>query len=87
MLIGTSPDSPICSMSPCNDYVAILVSSVNVSRDATCGYVVVVISLLECLSSGHSILVHFTIVLRLQAAAKEQVKCSCWLHYRAQATL
>ncbi len=71
MLIDTSPDSLICSMSSCNDYVAILVSSVNVSRDATCGYVVVVISLLECLSSAHSILAHLNIALHLPAAATE----------------
>ena len=87
MLIDTSPDSLICSMSSCNDYVAILVSSVNVSRDATCGYVVVVISLLECLPSAHSVPARLNIVLRPPAAAKEQVKCCCWLHSHAQATL
>ena len=62
-------------MSSCNDYVAILVSSVNVSRDATCGHVVVVISLLECASSAHSVPAHFNIVLHLSAAAKQQVNC------------
>lgn len=87
MQIGTSPDSLICRMLPCNDYVAVLVSSINVSRDATSGCVVVVISLLECVSSAHSILTHFDLVLRLPAVAKEQVKCCCWLHYRAQSTL
>ena len=75
-LIGTSPDSLICSMSRCNDYVAILVSSVNVSRVATSGYVVVVSFL--CLSACHLLIVFLRISI---------LYCACSLQQRASQVL